>query len=165
MTLLKAVPKRWLGNDFWLKDSNGIGVAEILLSSWRERGAVVIGGSVYPIQRQGLSGAFVMSAPDGSQVACAVKPKALRRSFRIRYGQREFMLSPVSAFRRECGLLDGDRPIGAITPQSWISRRAEVLFAQEVPLYLQVFTVWLTLLLWKREAEADASPSQTPVVT
>lgn len=165
MTLLRAVPKRLFAREFWLKEPNGKRVAEILLPSWRARGAVVIDTASYPIQRQELVGPYIMFAPDGSQAARAVKPKALRRSFTIHYGQREYMLTAVSALRRECGLFDGERPIGTITPESWFGRRAEVMFADELPLPLRVFAVWLTLLLWRRDAEADAQQPPTPIVT
>ena len=64
--MLTAVPKSWFSWDFWLQDPAGKMVAEVRLSSWRERGSVVVAGTTYKIFRKSLLGPFVMEAPDGS---------------------------------------------------------------------------------------------------
>jgi hypothetical protein len=155
--MLTAVPKRWLSWDFALHESTGAAVAELRLSSWRDRGSVIVGADVYRVYRQGLLGPFILEAPDASQAARAIKPSAFRREFTITHGERRYVLKAMSAFHRECGLFDETRRVGAIVPLSLLSRRAKAEFADEVPLSIQPFVVWLTLLLWKRDADAAAT--------
>jgi hypothetical protein len=151
---LTAVPKSWFSWDFWLKEPGGEAVAEVCLSSWRERGSVVVNGDTHRIYRKGLLGPFVMEAPDGSVVASATKASAFRRAFAIADSERRYVLKTVFAFRRECGVFRGEHRIGSIVPRSWLGRRASAQFAGEVPPVLQAFLTWLTLLLWKRESDA-----------
>ncbi len=61
-----------------------------------------------------------------------------------------------SPFRRALLLLAGDERLGAITPDGMFSRTSEVEFPADLPLELQAFLVWLTILLWKREAHRSS---------
>lgn len=153
--MLTAVPKSWFSWDFWVREAVGDAVAELHLSSWRERGSVVIGVTTYRIYRKGLLGPFVMEAPGGSLIGSAVKPSAFRREFEIGDGKRSYVLKAVSAFRRGCGVFRDGQQIGSIEPDSWLGRRASAEFADEVPQVLQAFLLWLTMLLWKRESDAS----------
>jgi hypothetical protein len=157
--MLTAVPKNWFSWDFWLRDPTGDAVGEVRLSSRRERGSVVLGGVMYPIRRKGLLGPFVMEAPDGSEVASAVKRSALRREFIFAGHDAEYVLKAVTAFRRKYAVFRGEYRIGSIVPGLWLRRRATVEFAEDLPLLRQAFLVWLTLLLWKRDYDAAASGS------
>jgi len=152
-----AEPKNWYSWDFWLREPTGSTVGEVRLSSWRERGSVVLDGVKYPIRRYGFLGPFVMEAPDGSVVGGAVKPSALRREFVLDGLDPPYVVRAVSAVRRDHAVLRGERRIGSIVPASWLRRRATVEFTEEVPLLSQAFMVWLTLLLWKRASDSAAS--------
>ena len=68
-----------------------------------------------------------------------------------------YVLKALSAFRRKCGVFRDVWPIGSIEPESWLGRRARVQFTTEVSPVLQAFLVWLTLLLWKRDANSVAA--------
>ena len=52
--------------------------------------------------------------------------------------------------RRECGVFAEGRLLGRVCPEFWMGRSAQVEIADELPLVLRAFLVWLTLLLWKR---------------
>ncbi len=85
MSMFELVPLGWFSWDFSVLQ-NGSPIAEIDISSWREKGVLAVGGSSYNVYREGLmSGAFVLES-NGAQLARAEKPSALRRSFTI---QRE----------------------------------------------------------------------------
>src|SRR5262249_37123684 len=156
--MLNALPKGWFSWDFSLHDSSGGVVGDVLLSSWREQGAITIrGGPRYTVRRQGILGPFVLEAPDGSGAASAVKPSVLRREFNVEHGGRLYALRAVSALRRQCLVLCEDRPLGRVSPDSWFSRRARLEIADDVPLVLQAFLVWLTLLMWKRDSDGGAA--------
>jgi hypothetical protein len=152
--MLTAVPKRWFSWDFQLQGPMGEAIAEITFSSWRERGSVIVNGATYSIHREGMAGPFIMEGPDSLPVANAIKLSALKREFTISHGENQYSLQAISAFRREFGLFVDNQQIGFIVPKLWVGRRANVDFLDEVPLLIQAFTLWLTLLLWRREDNA-----------
>jgi hypothetical protein len=155
--VLNVVPKSWFSWDFWLQDPGGNAVGEVRLSSWRERGSVVVSRVTYTIRRDGLVGPFVMQAPDGSVVESAVKPSVLRRQFVLTQGGLEYVLKATGIFRRQYEVFREGSRIGTVVPQSWLQRRARAQFAEEMPATLQAFLIWLSCLLWKRDADAVAS--------
>lgn len=159
--MLSAVPKHWFSWDFAIEDSARQPVAEVSLSSWRERGTVSIRGVEHRILREGaLRGAFLLEA-GGSPLARAEKPSAFRNTFRIEHGGKQYTLKPRSTWRRERVLFEGNREIGAIVPESCFSRRARVRLPDELPLVLRLFVVWLTMLVWKRDSDAAAVSGST----
>jgi hypothetical protein len=147
------VPKHWFSWDFWLQDPVGHAVAEVRLSSWRERGSVVVSGVTYTIRRDGLLGPFVMAGPDGSVVATAVKPSAFRSQFLVGEREPEYLLKAEGLLRRRYAVYRDDRLIGSIVRSVWL-RRADVELALDVPETLRAFLAWLCCLLWKRAAAA-----------
>jgi hypothetical protein len=152
--MLYAVPKHWFSWDFHLRSAGDEEVAEILLSSWRERGAILLGREEYRIHREGLTGPFLLESSDSVTAARAVKTSMLYREFILGYKDRNYTLKAISPLHREFGLFAGENRIGSIRPESWFGRRAIIEFTDELPLLIQVFSVWLAFLLWKREADS-----------
>lgn len=150
-----SVPRHWFAWEFTLQDAMRRPVAEIALSLWRERGSIRVDGVTYTLRRQGaLRGPFVLEA-GGAEVARAVKPSAFRREFAIVHGDRHYTLKARSLFRRGYALMSQDREIGSIEPEALFRRRARVDVPDECPLILKAFVVSLTMLLWKRDANAS----------
>ena len=154
--MLTVVPTSWLGWNFQVQGPTSEAIAEVRLSSWRERGRVVVAGSTYEIYRDGWVGPFILQGPDDSIGAIAMKPSVWRREFQIAHEGQRYALKATGAFRRACGLFRGERRLGSIAPTSWSSRRATVELAEELPRPMVAFAIWLTLLLWKRESDAAA---------
>ncbi len=87
----------------------------------------------------------------------AVKPSAFRNLFEIEFGPKHYVLSPRSAFRRDRLLYDDGQEIGVIAAEGPMSRRARIELPDDLPLVLTLFLAWLTLLQWKRDADASAA--------
>ena len=155
MGTLKVVPRHWFSWDFTLEAPVGLRWGGVGLSSWRERGSVTVGGQQYKVSRQGFVGAFVLEGPDG-ELARAVKESAFKKEFTVAVEGREYTLKPLSSWRREFGLFTADARVGAVTPESWLNRRAEAVLPDDMPGFARAFVVWLTLLMWKRDADAGA---------
>jgi hypothetical protein len=154
--MLSAVPKHWFSWDFAIQDATRHPVAEVRLSSWRERGAVSVQGVEHRVSRHGvLRGAFVLER-GGSVLARAEKPSAFRREFQIEHDGKQYTLKARSIWRRERVLYDGDKEIGAVVPEGLFNRRARVELPDDLPLVLRLFVVWLTMLLWKRDSDVAA---------
>jgi hypothetical protein len=152
---LRAFPKRWSSWDFTVQDESGHNLGDVALSSWRERGVVRCDGAEHHVFREGaLRGAFVL---DGAGESLrALKPSAFRNLFDIEFGQERYVLSPRSAFRQDRLLYHEGREMGSIVAEGPLSRRARIQLPDDLPLVLILFLLWLTLLQWKREADAAA---------
>ena len=155
--MLTAVPTRWFAWEFTVNDGPRP-VATIDVSWWREQGTLTVGGVDHRVYREGmLSGSFILEAA-GSVVARAMKPSAFRRAFVIEHGGRRYTLQAAAVFRRRMVLLDGEKIIGSLSPQSAFTRRSDVDLPRDLPLAVRVFVIWLAVILWKRESDSGAIP-------
>jgi hypothetical protein len=152
--MLTAVPKSWFSWDFDIQDENLQSIADVRLSNWLERGAISVPGMECKVSRQGLLGAFVLEQ-EGSILAQAEKPNALRREFIIKHNAKTYTLKAWTAFRRAMVLWEDEVVIGKLVPESFLSRRIRVELPVDMPLVLGLFVIWLTMVLWRRESRGS----------
>jgi hypothetical protein len=153
--MLTAVPKNWFSWDFTVMDGSQA-VAEIEVSSWREKGILTIQSVDYRVYKKSvMSGVFILES-SGAVMARAKKPSAFRRSFILDHGGSQYTLRAASFFGSEFLLLDGDREIGSLSQKGVFSRRIIVNLPAELPLPLRVFIIWLTVILLKRTSNSAA---------
>ena len=108
----------------------------------------------FAFYREGLvSGEFLLDF-QGSAIASADKPSAFKQRFTVSFDERTYTLEPTSVMGRTFALKEGDDEVGHIRPFSLLSRKTKVDLPEAVPLPVQVFCLWLVLLLWKRAAAA-----------
>ena len=154
--MLTVIPKSWLSWDFHVTE-DGQAVALIDRHWFRERASFSVDGKSYDVRRTSvMHGTFVLEH-SGRVVAEARKRSAFRRSFDISSGGNRYTLEAVSAFGREFRLLRGGTPAGRIRPVSMLRRTATAVFPEAMPREVQLFVVFLVLVLWKRAADAAAS--------
>jgi hypothetical protein len=155
--MLQIEPLRWFSWDFSV-GRDGREVAALDISWWRERGALVIDGVSYAVVREGLvSSDFRMTGPDGRVVATASKPSLFRRRFDVVAGSHTVTLQARSAWGRTMDVLLDGRPAGTVTPAGMWTRRASADLPDTLPRPVQVFILWLVLLLWKRDEDHAAA--------
>jgi hypothetical protein len=153
--MLTANPRHWYSWDFRLA-KNGTSLAHIDLSSWWEKGSLTVANSSCRVYREGLFfGAFVLESK-GSIVARAHKPSAWSRKLVIEAGGERFELKPQSSFTRGFKLLRDNRVVGTLSAASFLTRKINVELPEDLPLQLRAFFVWLTVLLWRRDASGAA---------
>jgi hypothetical protein len=150
--VLEAIPKHWYSWDYTVAH-DGVTVADIDVSSWREKGVVTIEDVAYRAYRERLMGGAFLLERDGELLARAVKPSALSRRIMIEHDGVSFTLRPRSALGRSFQLVDSVRIAGILTPRSAFSRRMKIDFWVDLPLPVTVFVIWLTVILWKRDAD------------
>ena len=156
--MLEATPKHFFSNDYVLR-SSGETLAELDVSSWRERAEFEIDGVPHRLYREGLvSGAFVLER-DGGISARAVKPSAFRDRFELEWGSRSYTIRKLSWYGRRFGIFSDTQQVGGIAPAGAFSRRTVVQLPSDWPAALQVFVFWLALVIWNRDAAAAASAS------
>jgi hypothetical protein len=151
--MLTAVPKSWFSWDFNIQDENGQSVAEVRLSNWIDRGAISVPGRECKVTRQSLLGAFLLEQ-DGSVLAKAERPSPLLREFTITHEARTYTLKAWSVFRRAMVLYEGETMVGKLAPESFLTRRIRVELPVDMSLLPAMFVIWLTMVLWKRDAGA-----------
>ena len=150
-----AVPKSKTSWDYVINDAAQQLVGEVSVSD-QERGAVQAGNVAHTVTRKGMLGAFLLQRGD-AVVASAEKPSALRKEFQIEHEGRRFTLKKRSGWSREVVLFEGDRELGSIAPEGFFTTRAKVGLPEDLPIPLRLFSIWLTMLLWKRGADAADS--------
>jgi len=155
-TMLTAIPKHWLSWDFTVLQGSEP-VAAIDVSWWRENGELTVAGSRYRVRREGLmSGAFILESA-GSVLARAEKTGVFVRSFAIEHAGRHYQLRARSAFGRKFAFGDGSQVTGSISPVGLFAHRARADLPAHLPLAVQIFILWLAIILWKRDADSTAA--------
>lgn len=152
--MLAIEPQHWYSWDFTVSQG-GRPIAEVGLSSWRERGRLVVNGLAYTVQRERGFGEFRLESPGGT-VATAVKPSLFRCVFTVTHAAKTWTVRRQSAWSRRIQVLEGDREVGHVARSSWWTYRAAATLPDTMPVPVQVFCVWLSTLIWKREADASA---------
>ena len=158
--MLTAVPKSWFSWDFTVMDGTRA-VGDIDVSCWREKGVITVEGADYRVYREGLmTGDFILASDDKVLVR-AKKPSAFRRAFIVEYAGKQYTLRPTSAWGRAFALLDGDRVVGMLSPRGIFTRRAAIELPETMPLSVRIFIIWLAVIIWKRESDAQAATAGT----
>jgi hypothetical protein len=154
MSVLTLTPRSAFSWNFSVLDGERP-LADVNLSSWRERGTISVDGLDYSIDRESALGDFVLER-SGSVLARAEKPSAFQRAFIIRYKQKPYTLKAESVFRQTFVLLDGDHQIGSIVRKSAWTRQSVVTLPDDWPLAVKSFAIWLTIMHWRRDASSGS---------
>ncbi len=162
--MLQLVPESWLTWNFDVLE-NDQQVAQIKTSTLPESGTFSILGSDYRAYREGMfSGEFFLES-DGQTIARAQKPSAFVNTFEIQHADRSYTLKKESFVGRSFVLLQGDLEVGSIRRESLLNRKAAVSLPDNMPRPVQVFVMWLTIILWRREANAGAAAAASSATT
>jgi hypothetical protein len=162
--MLQLVPQGWLTWNFDVLE-NERHVAEIKTSTLPESGTLSIEGLSYRAYREGmLSGEFLLES-EGQTIARAQKPSAFLNTFEVQYSDRSYTLKKESFVGRSFVLFEGDREVGSLRPNGFLSRKAVVSLPADMPMPVQAFVMWLTIILWRREANAGAAAAASAATT
>jgi hypothetical protein len=93
---------------------------------------------------------------EGHTIARADKPSAFRSTFNVTYADRNYTLKKESLVGRSFILLEGERETGSIRA-GLLTRKAAVSLPEGMPKPVQLFVVWLAILLWRRESDSSAA--------
>jgi len=118
-------------------------------------------GQTYRMIRESGWGDFILQGLDG-ELARAVKPSALTRTFDIKTGAGNYALKAASPFGESFELWQDESLVGSIQAKGFFSTHGEVDFPCAIPLQVQCFLVWLALLMWVRSDDA-ATTSYIPM--
>ena len=132
-------------------------VARLSYHWLKEKGVLTIQGEEHRVYREGLmSGSFVLER-EGMRLAHADKPSALKRELILNYNGIDYTIRPRGVLSSSFVVLEHDAEVGSVTKDSWFSYRSRVELPVEWEIPVQVFAVWLVVLMWKRESESAAA--------
>lgn len=153
--MIQVVPRSLFSWNFLIKVED-TPVAELDMSSWRERGSLSVEQQDFEIYRRGLLDGTIVLEKDGEEVASASRTSLFQSSFTLRleadryYIKRSFLGRTIS-----CSTDIGQ--VGLIARRSWFSRKYQADLPEELSLPLKVFVIWLALLLHKRDSDRQSS--------
>ena len=98
----------------------------------------------------------------GDQSVCEVKRGFWSRRFELFAVDEKWVLQPAGWFTRNYQLLAADREVGqrevgTVRPTGWFTRQRVADFADEVPLPVQVFAIFLVLVVSQRQQRHSSS--------
>ena len=150
---MTIVPSHWYSSGFSVVNHDRT-LATVDISSWRERGDITVGDVTHHVYREHVcSGDFIIERA-GTVLARASKPSSLTSTVVLHYNGRDYTLRKASIWRREFVIEDDERQIGSIAPTSMWSRRAVADLPDEWPEAIKFFTMWLAMIMWRREQAA-----------
>lgn len=154
--MLQLVPQKWFSWNFDILDNDRL-VASIKVSALPESGTFSLDGTDYRAYRERMfSGDFFLEG-NAQTIARAQKPSAFLSTFEIRYSDRSYTLKKESVVGRSFVLFEGDQEVGSIRPEGFLSRKSAVSLPEAMPGPVQVFVIWLAILMWRRETNARAA--------
>jgi hypothetical protein len=153
MSVLEAGPERWFRPLRYPVTRNGAAAGAIKFGATYQSADITLGAMRFVAAAEGMLGGKFHLTCNGLRVATAER-SGLRRGLVVQAGSRNLMLKPASAFGRGFTVVENDVPIGSITPASWASRKCRAELPDDLALEMQVFLIWLVLLIWWRVAFA-----------
>ena len=154
--MLEAVPKNWFSWNFKINEDSRK-IADLDISSWREKGELRIDGASYVVFRRGILSPTIVLEQNNRELAKATRSSIFRHSFFLEMEGKQYTLEKRSFFSRTIVLKNDLGEIGSVSPRGFLSRRAEVDLPENMELPIRIFAIWLALLLWKRESNTTAS--------
>jgi hypothetical protein len=151
----EIVPQSIFSRHYDLKYDGQI-VATLRMSFWTEGCKFTIGGHDFVICRESMwKDHFQLLA--GDQIVCEVKRGFWSRQFEMSALDQNWVLRPSGWISRSYQLLAGEREVGTIYHTTWMTRAQAADFAPEVPPPVQVFAIFLVLVVRQRQRSSAAA--------
>jgi hypothetical protein len=160
MAVLSCLPKSICSWNYSITDSASEVTASVRFNFLDEQGNISLGSNYYGIEHTWLGGKWSLTIGD-RVVAVAVKPNPLTRYFEVSYDSQNLILRAESLFTRSFLIEQNGRLLGRIQPKHLFTKRASIDCSSSVPIHIQVFLFWLTVLMWKRAANKSKAASTT----
>jgi hypothetical protein len=150
MNILDLVPLSWFSADMNVF-SDGVLLAELHFSRWRENGSIVSESRHYAVHKDVMFSNRFLLEIDGRSYCQAQFKTSWTRTVSMEYEGVSYVLKWTAMSRRVQVLRDGLES-GAVCRRGFWGRRAQAEFREEIPLVTKAFMLWLICLGWNRDA-------------
>jgi len=155
--MLNAVPRSVFSWDFEVFDDTGM-LAVMDVAWLKEGGSFDYCGKTYKLRKAGVFSTNFSMTEDGHPVAGAEKTP-LRRFFEVESHEKTYALSALHPFTRKFKVVCDGVIVGEIFPYSIFARSCKVDTSEDIPVPLQIFMLWLVILMWRRTRKSNAAAS------
>jgi len=153
--MLRAEPSSWFSWNYDVRDG-GQAVCTLSNRFGRSAGSFDLAGSRFAIHREPRWGDFVLTGATG-EIARAKKTSMVTFHFRVSVNGAAYDFDADSMFSRNFPLRHegsrGGRELGAVRSERFFSRTALAELPETIPPDLQIFLIWLVLLIWRRQSD------------
>jgi len=150
------VPLRRLGWDFRVFE-DGQEAAILDLAVFRRRGVFTVAGVTYAIRRTGLLfGAYVLEPASGGRVLARAERAGLR-TLRVHAGDRVLGLRGAGLLGRRFLVLHGERRVGVVRREGWLSWRVAAEFSEQLALPIRIFLAAVAIVSWRAASRGASS--------
>ena len=118
-----------------------------------EQGSIILDSNDCKIKHRLLSGEWLLEIDD-EVIATAIKPNPLTRFFEVTYEDKIVILKAESPFSQTF-LIEQNEILGMIEPTHLFTRRATLRCSSSITIPIQIFLLWLTVLMWRRVANTN----------
>jgi hypothetical protein len=145
--VLKLTPAGWFTLDFRILEGNRE-LSVIRRQRFREGASFRLDRKEFTVRRTGRRPGKYVLEHDGIAIAEAV-PDRYRRKFEVTAGADTFMVESVPGEARRVALRRGNAPLGGVKPDGIFKRTSTAQFASYVSREMQLFVIFLVLLMWQ----------------
>lgn len=138
--------------------SNDDGLLTTLNAGSESQASFELGGVEYQMIRESCVGDFILSDSTG-ELSRATKPSALFRSFDVIFSHESYTLEARSVTGESYELKQAGEVVGSFDAKGFFTTHGAVTFPASIPLPVQCFMIWLTLLMWQRSKDAASTPN------
>lgn len=154
--MLELRKKNLFSNEY-VAEENGIVVAELSRSRWREQGEITVQGRSLKLKKQGvLRDTFAVFDGDTAIVEVA-QPSVWRSRLVFQFAGRGFEICDKAWYSSTLLVKSGGSVVGSIRSRSLFAAGALVDLPDSIPLGLRVFIGWLAMIRWDEAAAAGAA--------
>lgn len=157
--MLDVRPHGWFSSGFTVS-RDGDDIATLRFRFVGEAGRITLHGEDLEVRRDGMvSGAWRLRRADGATLASAEKPRAWRYQVVVRAPDRPeaVHVRRRSRWRRRLDVIVADRTVGSIGQASMWGRRLVADLPADLPEPVQLLSIWMVLLLFRRDDSRAAS--------
>jgi hypothetical protein len=153
MSAFELLPRKWYSSDYRVLRGE-VELTSFKFLSGPERSFFSLTGNSYLAHKEKWNSPNFFLDEGETRIALAKKPSWSSKTFHLEHQGRPYTLKAESKrFVLSCD----QKEVGSIAKTGWFSRNGTADLPDDLPLSINLFLIWLALLMWKRESDDSSS--------